>query len=249
MSNSKILIVTILPALSMGSGAIADGKWTLGLIAAGETGYYVGEKDEIGLLPYISYETERFEVSLHDGLAYHVIKNEGPDGSAVQLSFLLTPRWEPHFGDDPIVNGLKRDTALELGVSGIYEKDIFFVQTEALADVSDTHSGYEASAVVGLQQDFGAFSLEGGIGARYRSSDLNRHLFGVSATEANARRAAFNPGSSTTGFASISAAYAIGANTALVGDISFEDFGKMEVSPLVDEGSNTSFALGLIHQF
>lgn len=249
MHKPKIRLAAIVPLLGMASGAHADGTWTLGAIVEGETGYYVGQKDEVDLLPYISFETERFEFSLHDGVAYHAIQGEGPNGSAGQLSIVLTPRWEPDFSDDPIFDGLERDTAIELGVRGVYERGLFFVEGEALADVSDTHNGYEASAFVGLQYEAGAFSLEGGIGARHRSGDLNQHLFGVSASEANATRAAYTPGDSTTGFASITAAYALNDNTALVGDITFEDLGNMDASPLVDKGSNTSLAIGLIYQF
>ncbi len=249
MRKSNILLTAVTPLLGMASGAIADVTWTFGAIAQGETGYYVGQKDEVVLLPYIAFETERFEFSLHDGASYHAIQREGPNGSATQLSFVLSPRWEPEFSDGPIFDGLERDTAIELGVRAVYERGLFFVEGEALADVSDTHNGYEARAFVGARYEVGAFSLEGGIGARHRSGDLNQHLFGVSASEANATRAAFTPGDSTTGFASITAAYAVNNNIALVGDITFEDVGDMDASPLVDEVSNTSLALGLIYQF
>ena len=249
MRKSNTLLATIMPLLAAGSGLHAEGAWTLGAIIVGETGYYVGQKDEVALVPYISFETERFEFSLHDGVAYHAFQGDGPNGSAARLSFVLTPRWEPDFSDDPVFDGLDRDTAFEVGMRGAYARGLFFAEAEALADVSDTHNGYEASAAVGLQYEAGAFRLEGGVGARYRSGDLNQHLFGVSASEAGATRAAFTPGDSTTGFASVTAAYALNDNVALVGDITFEDFGNMQASPLVGKGSTTSLALGLIYQF
>lgn len=248
MRKSNIILAAVLPVLSLGSGAYAQGTWTLGAIAIGETGYYVGHKDELSLVPYVSFEAQRFEFSLTDGVTYHALQDENSHGG-VQLSFVLTPRWEPEFSDDAIFDGLERDTAIEVGVRGIYKNGLFFAEAEALADVSDTHSGYEASTFAGMQFESGAFSLEGGIGARYRSDDLNQHLFGVSASEATANRAEFTPGESTTGFASITAAYALNDKIALVGDVTFENLGNLDRSPLVDKGSNTSLALGLIYQF
>jgi len=112
-----------------------------------------------------------------------------------------------------------------------------------------THKGHEASAFAGVTFETGALEIEAGIGARHRSESLNQYLFGVSSTEVNASRAAFSAEKSTTGYASLTGIYALDSDMALVGDISFEDIGKMDASPLVNKSSSTSIALGLIFQF
>ena len=241
--------IALCAAMTTGSTATAEGTWILGAAVFGETGVYVGQSDDVSLVPYIAYETERFEISILDGLSYHVIARDGPGDSSTELSFVLAPRYAPDFGDGALFDGLDRDTAIEAGLDGRYETGAFFVDARVVGDVSNTHKGYEASAFAGVQYDVGAFTFESGIGAKYRSSDLNQYLFGVSAADATASRAAFSPGNSTTGFASFSAAYALSDSVAVVGDITFEDLGNATRSPLVDRSSNTSVALGLIYQF
>jgi len=249
MQQSAINLAFALSTFTFASAAQAEGVWTLGAFVGGETGYYVGQHDEVGFGPFISFENEHFEISTSGGLAYHAIRSEGSNGTTTQVSLVLTPRWEPDFGDDPIFRGLKRDTAIEAGVRGRFENQLFFGEAAALADISGEHKGYEATAFAGVQYQLGGLNLEGGLGARYRSGDLNQYLFGVSASEANARRSAFKAKGTTTGFASITATYPLNDNVAVVGNLSFEDLGKMERSPLVDKGSNTSLALGLAYQF
>jgi outer membrane protein len=249
MNNTLWATLTITGLVSSFSAAQAEGTWIIGAVVEGETGYYVGHTDDVSLVPYISFETERFEFSLHNGVAFHALQRDGQHAGFRQVSLILTPRWEPDFSEDAIFDGLNRDTAIEAGARGQFQSGLFIAEAEALIDISDTHKGYEASAFVGLQYEVGAVSIEGGLGTRYHSSNLNQHLFGVSASEATSTRAAFSPGGSHTGFASVTVAYALSDNMAVVGDVTFESLGSMRRSPLVDTSSNTSVALGLIHKF
>lgn len=230
---------------AFGTASAADGTWTFGAVVDGQTGYYVGQKDSAELQPYLSYETETFEVSLHDGFAYHLMNDE----ELVQVSLLLTPRWEVDFGDDPLFAGLERDTAIEAGIGARFEAGWMFVEAEALTDVSGVHDGYEASAMIGVQQSYGDFSFEAGIGAVHRSDALNAHLFGVSAAEATATRSAYAPEESTTGMASLTAAYALNDSAAFVAEATYEDLGNMINSPLVETGETTSVTLGMVFQY
>lgn len=242
--------ITILALATVnGSTALAEGTWTFGALIDAETGIYVGQNDEASLLPYVSYESERFSFSLHDGLAYQVFEGDGPNGQTAAVSFVLSPRWAPDFGDDPLFDGLKRDTAIEAGVAGHYEAGLFFVDAEALIDISDTHKGHEVSAFAGVQYEVGAVAIEAGIGARYRNDDLSQHLFGVGTSEVNTARAAYAPGSTTSVFASVTALYAISDSLAVVGDITFEDLGDVDASPLVDKSTQTSVTFGMLYRF
>lgn len=133
--------------------------------------------------------------------------------------------------------------------AGRYETGVFFAKAEALIDLSDTHKGGEAATFAGVQFEAGKLPFEAGLGARHRSGDLNQYLFGVAASETTASRAGFAPGSTTTGFASLTGVYLLRDSIAVVGDITFEDLGGMDASPLVEKSSKTSVTLGLLYQF
>lgn len=236
--------------VALGSGtAQAEGTWTLGLLIDADTGLYVGAQDEADLLPYIAFEADQFEVSVHDGLTYDMLEGETLGGVTGTLSLRLAPRWSPDFSDDPIFTDLSRDTAVEAGLAARAELANFYLSAEALTDISDVHNGTEARLAVGFEQSVGRAFFEVEVGAVHRNAALNQYLFGVSATEATATRSAYTAGDSTTGFTSITGGYALTDTMALVGQIAFEDVGDLVASPLVAHGESTSFRLGLIFEF
>lgn len=244
-----IVTATAFAALTLSSPTQAEGTWTLGLLIDAETGVYVGAQDEAQVIPYVSYQLGRFEASLSNGLTYDVISGESLAGVDGTLSLRLAPRWSPDFSDDPVFDGLTRDTGLEAGLAARAELADFYLSAEVLTDISDTHNGMEAQISVGFEQNFGQMFFDVEVGAAHRSADLNQYLYGVSASEATATRVAYAAGDSTTGFASLTAGYLLTDNMALVGQIAFEDLGDLIASPLVAQGQQTSLAVGLIFEF
>lgn len=246
-SKSALLVLT---ATVFATPTNAEGQWTTGVMVTAETGYYTGTGDDVLVLPYLAYDSDKFHFGVTDGLAYHFASIEGQNGNGGRFSAVLRPRWEPGLRDTGPFAVLDRDIAVEAGLSARYNiHQSYFAEAEALADLSGVHEGYEVSGAVGFMYAAKRFSFEGRVGARYRSEDLNQYLFGVSADEATAQWAAFTAGDGVTGFARLTVSYGISKNIALVGDLTFEDFGGLTKSPLVENSTNSALSLGILYQF
>lgn len=139
---TRLIFTTAMIAALVTSAAQADGTWTLGLLIDAETGVYVGAQDEAQVIPYIAFETGRFEASVSDGLTYHALTGETLGGVNGTVSLRLAPRRAPDFSDDPIFDGLTRDTAIEAGLAARAELADFYLSAEALSDISDVHNGF-----------------------------------------------------------------------------------------------------------
>lgn len=226
------------------SGASAEGQWTIGALGVGATGVYVDEKDEAGFAPILSYDTEKLHVGL-DGLSYQVY-----DYGVGQIDVALGYRGAPAFPDkNPLFDGLKREDAVELGISTQLEFGDAYVGLDAFKDVSDTHEGIEADFTFGYVMAAGNFQLDAAVGARFRDNKLNQYLYGVSAAEATADRSAFTAEKTTTAFANLTVGYAITENITAMAQVSYEDIGKNHDSPLVAKSSSTGVGLGIAWTF
>lgn len=240
MRNKMLSLVLAFTA----NTASAEGQWTVGGAGIGATGIYVGEEDTAGFAPIISYETEKFYIGL-DGLSYQVF-----DYGLGQVDVALGYRGAPAFPDmDPLFDGLKRDDAVELGVSTNLDFGNAYVGINALADISDAHGGKEADFNVGYVLNVGNLQVDTAVGARYRDAALNQYLFGVTEAEATAIRPAYAAKDTTTAFANVTVAYPITDTLSAVGQIGYEGLGDNQDSPLVEKASSTSIGLGVIWSF
>lgn len=236
----------ILCAISIcfAGAASADGQWTIGVLGGGATGVYVGEKDEAGFVPLLSYDTEKLHVGL-DGLSYQVY-----DYGLGQVDVVLGYRGAPSFPTkNSLFDGLKRDDALELGISTQLDFGDIYLGLDTLTDITDAHGGTEADLTIGYVMAAGRFQLDAAVGARFRNDKLNQYLYGVSASESTSARSAFAAKNTTTGFANLTAAYAITENLAALAQISYEDIGNNRKSPLVAKSSSTGISLGMAWTF
>ncbi len=230
--------------ICLATGAQAEGQWTLGILGGGSTGYYVGEKDQLGAVPFIAYDTEKFHIGL-DGLSYQVL-----DFGIGQIDASLGYRAAPEFpGDDPLFDGLKRDSAIELGLSTRLDFGNAYLGLSADKDVSDVHDGVEANASVGYAVGLGSVGIDATVGAKFRDANLNQYLYGVSKAEQRPGRAAFAAGDTVTGFASITASYSLTRTVSVFGQADYESLGDNADSPLVDEDGVFGVKLGVLMQF
>ncbi|WP_342076917.1 MipA/OmpV family protein [Yoonia sp. SS1-5] len=237
----KLLTGTV---ICIGTGAYADGEWTVGILGVGTTGTYVGEDDTVGVAPFLTYETDRLSVGL-DGVSYNVLEyQQGTVGLA------LGYRGGPDFPNkDPLFDGLKRDDAVEAGITAQLDFGNAYVSLHTMTDVSDTHGGTEANVVVGYAIAPGSFVVSAEVGARFRDKDLNQYLYGVSATEATAARSAYAADQTTTAFANLAVVYPVTQTISAVGIVEYEDLGSNADSPLVDKSDVVGVGLGLIMSF
>jgi len=251
LSKSLLMLASLVfiagPAVAEGQGSA--GQWTAGLIVSTENGHYAGIDSGATLLPYVSYDSARVHFSVTEGLAYHIRPAADPMSEGTKLSVLLTPRLDPGLRTKGAFATLDRDIAFELGLRGRHNMRNLFGEAEVLGDISGVHNGYEASAAVGVGFAVNRLQFEAKAGVRHRSKSLNQYMFGVSAAEATATWTAYNTKATTTGFASLSGSYALRQNVILVGEFSFEDLGRMENSPIVDEAANSTLNLGVLYRF
>ncbi|AUQ52316.1 putative outer membrane protein (plasmid) [Phaeobacter inhibens] len=232
-------------ALALLAGtASAEGQWTVGGAGIGATGIYVGEENTASFAPVIIYDTEKFHIGL-DGLSYQVF-----DYGLSQVDVALGYRGAPAFPDkDPLFEGLKRDDAVELGLSIQLEFGNAYVGIGALTDISDGHGGTEADFNIGYIMNVGNLQVDTALGARYRDAALNQYLFGVTGAEATAIRPAYAAKYTTTAFANVTVAYPITDTITAMGQIGCEDLGDNQDCPLVEQASSTSIGLGVIWTF
>ncbi|MCK0122704.1 MipA/OmpV family protein [Loktanella sp. F6476L] len=227
-----------------GTSASADGPWTIGVFATGATDVYLGDDQEVGFAPIISYDTDRLHIGV-DGLSYQFY-----DYGLGQLDVVLGYRGAPVFPDkNPRFAGLKRDDAVEAGISTQLAFGNAYVGLNTLTDITDAHGGTEADLTIGYTTLVGDVQFDASVGARYRTAKLNQFLYGVSDVEATTNRRAYTANDTTTAFADITIGYAVTDAIIAVAQIGYEDIGENIDSPLTSKSSALGVGLGLVWSF
>ncbi len=245
MSSRNTQAVLACVSVCCAVSAQAEGRWSIGLGAGVESEVYQGDDTNLGIGVNLEYETERLTIGF-GGLSYKAVSSD-----TYEFTLRVAPRFDPDFPDSALFAGLDRDTAIEAGffVRRDFGNDIS-AEASFLHDVSSTHDGYEAQ--VQLTKAFFAQSarIDASLGLRYRDGDLNAHLVGVSAAEANSLRGAYSPGSTISPNIQLSATIPVTANSALIGTLAYEHFGgSYSDSPLVENGGVAAAAIALVYQF
>ncbi|WP_179379072.1 MipA/OmpV family protein [Jannaschia marina] len=239
-------------ALSIGSllltagTASADGTWSVGAFAGVTVDYYIGgDRSDIGVGPFLAYDTERLHLGF-DGASYNFIAR--PD---LTVGAGLSLRAEPDFPGGALFSGLDRGTAVEAGVFARQSLgESGYIGGGLRRDISSEHGGYEADLHVGTQFALGRVGVDASIGGKFRDGDLNHYLVGVSASEANGDRSAYDPGSSFIPYVGLTASVPLSDKVTLVGAASYEHLGSTyEDSPLVERNKTGSLGVGLVYQF
>lgn len=224
--------------------AVAQGNWTIGVLAVDATDVYTGGQDAPSFAPIISYDTEKLHIGF-DGVSYQVY-----DYGFGQIDVGVAYRAAPGFPDkSALFNGLKRKDAVELAVGTQLEFGNLYVGLDALTDVTGVHKGTEADATIGYVMQAGQFQIDAAIGARYRTAELNQYLFGVAPGEVTDARSAFKADATTTGFANLTIGYPITDSVTAVAQFSIEETGKNKDSPLVSRSSAVGVGLGVAWTF
>jgi len=240
----QILIVSLVASFQIESSLAGD-SWTVGVAAQKADGPYFETKTSAA--PIIEYETDRLKLSTLEGASYRLFGMPDKEESKANISLLFSPRFAPNFGDHPIYRGLERKHGLDIGVGANFQFGSAALEFNGLFDISDTSKGMEITAKVAYQ--LRSLPVEFALGARYRNDNLNQYLFGVSQSELNDDRSAYSADESVTGFISAMAAVPLARNLVGYGKISYEDFGEVSDSPLVDTDQTTEFILGVIYQW
>jgi MipA family protein len=246
-SGPGLILLITLGVLSLSSRAQAEGlRYSIGLLAGAGQSPFEKDGTETGLIPDFLIEGDRFSFGT-SGLTYDVIQ-----GGDFTLSARLAPRWfaaDP--GDVAGLEQLKRDTAIEAGLSARFAFGNFEAELGALHDVSDTHGGTAVNAA--LSTGFSVserFTIGAKVGATWMDADLATYSYGVLPAEASGSLAAHRVGESVIPSISINASYALADHVSLTGGVETSFLPESVTdSPIVKRETLTSVVIGLRYEF
>lgn len=232
-------LAALVPGLSM-----AEGQWTLGVGVGGGSNIYENQKDEVGALPFLSFETERFSFGL-DGISYKAVATE-----SLTVAVSLAPGERPDFKEygrrDLRFANLDRDAPVDLGVSVAYQTGMLQFGASLTRDIASASDGLYADATAGVSVPVGPGMLDLAVGARMRDAKLNNYLYGVSAAEANAARSAYKVGSTVQPILTGSLMFPITERASVVGFFEYEKLDdKVTRSPLVEDDIDAAYGIGV----
>jgi MipA family protein len=246
-SASGLILLIALGVLSLPGRAQAEGlRYSIGLLAGAGQSPFDEDGTEAGLIPDFQIEGDRFSFGT-SGLTYDVIQR-----GEFTLSARLAPRW---FAADPAdvagLEQLKRDIAVEAGLSARFAFGNFEAELEALQDVSDTHGGMAVNAA--LSTGFSVsdrFTIGAKVGATWMDADLATYSYGVLPAEASGSLAAYRVGESVIPSISINASYAITDQVSLTGGVETSFLpDSVTDSPIVKRDTLTSAMIGMRYEF
>lgn len=242
-----MVLLIALGVLSLPGTAMAEGlRYSIGLLAGAGQSPFEKDKTETGLIPDFLIEGDRFRFGT-SGLAFDVIQRGG-----VTISARLAPRW---FAADPAdvagLEHLKRDIAVEAGLSARFAFGDFEAEIEALQDVSDKHGGMavNASLSTGISVS-DRFRIGATVGATWMDADLATYSYGVLPAEARGSLAAYRVKESVIPSISINARYALADHVSLTGGVETIFLPESVTnSPIVKRDTLTSVMIGLRYEF
>jgi len=203
------------------------------------------DSPEILPVPYIAYSWENASLGV-EGFAYNFFGTE-----ALELTALVEPRWSFTDPDDSSrFNGIERDTALEAGLAANLNLGNVYIEGRALQDISAVHKGHEGSLKAGFVYGIGDIGFDLGVGATYRSEDLNTHLYGVKSDEVTPTLAQFTPDDSVQPFIEASLAMPISDSMSVIAFGTVEKFSDdIKSSPLVSRSAEGTAGLLVLKRF
>ena len=246
-SAPGLALLVAVTALSLPGGAKAEGlHYSIGLLAgAGQSPFETGDPDT-GLIPDFLIEGDRFSFGT-SGLTFDVL-----EGAGLTISARLAPRW---FAADPSdvagLEHLKRDIAVEAGLSARLTMGTFEAEIEALKDVSDTHGGMAVNAALSTGISVSdRFTVGAKAGVTWMDADLATYTYGVLPAEASGSLAAYRVGDSVIPSISVNASYALADHVSLTGGVETSFLPESVTdSPIVKRDTLTSVVVGLRYEF
>jgi len=248
-------ILLLVAAVSAAGQATAEDtpQESSGAFVVGIGGYaarnpFAGAKDELemGVIPYISYETERFRLDLN-GLALTAYSND-----QLKAELLVSPRWQlTDISENEGFEDIKRDTGVDLGARLSAQLGSLTGSLTYKSDISDESGGQEVDVNVGYGFSIGPRLILGTqVGVYARDEDLSTYMFGVYPDEARPGRLAYSPGETLTPYAGVQLNYAVTSRISAVLAVQVEHyFEEITESPLMKRGDAASSFFALLYAF
>ena len=220
--------------------------FSAGLAAGVSSSPYVGEDDELGAVPFLSYQGNGFSVGTN-GVSVTVLNP--PSG---QLEAVLTPRFSALSDpDSSALQGIDRDITADIGLRYTWSlAPETEVRATLLQEVTGEHDGQEADLQITQSLIAGRLPMQVFAGATWRSEELSEYMYGVLPGEAQAGRPAYAPGSTIVPYIGASAAFPLSDSTSLFGAVRAEFLqDAITDSPIIDDSASVGVQLGLRFAF
>ena len=246
-SAPGLVLLVAVAALSLPGGAEAEGlRYSIGLLAGAGQSSFEADETNTGLIPDFLIEGDRFSFGT-SGLTFDVL-----EGAGLTVSARLAPRW---FAADPSdvvgLEHLKRDIAVEAGLSARLTMGNVVAEVEALKDVSDTHGGMAVNAALSTGISVSdRFTVGARMGATWMDADLATYSYGVLPGEATGLIPAYRVKASVIPSISLNAAYALSDTVSLTGALETSFLpDNVTNSPIVKRDTVTSVMMGMRYEF
>jgi len=218
--------------------------FSIGLAAATGVSAFLGD-DEIGILPILRYDSERFSIGLPDGVRVTIYEDDG-----LRFSGLLTPRFsEVDSRDEDALDGIDREITADIGGRVDYTfgtgTGVFIT---ALTELTDEHGGHEVTLGVRQVVPVGDMPVFFGAGLSWMSDDLSEYTYGVRSGDTGF--APYQPGDVVIPYISLGAAVPLNDRLNLVTNFQAEFLPEdVSDSPIVDDDVTFGALIGLSFQF
>lgn len=228
----------------------SDSRWVVGLGSYAASSLYAGEESESDGNFRLEYRGNRF-FAKNNSLNFRL---KSFDNFSVGLTLtgqggLLTD--EDEYRDNARLAGLReRDEFSEAGLYLYHTTPLGRFKLHLLDEISDEYDGQSASLSYTFDLKAGDWNINPYAGFGWMSHEKVNHLYGVSAAEATASRAAYNPDSALNYFTGVRARYEIDKHWDLnlnTGAAWFDS--AVSDSPIVDDETVIFGALSVNYNF
>lgn len=235
----------------------SDDRWTIGLGVAAQDSPYAGEGTRTTPFPSVGYEGKRWFFRGVQG-GFHLVNRDG-----FQVDALLSGRFDGYdikdLGRKELAeNGVDaslledRKHGLDAGVGLSWTGSYGQLRVNALADVTDTSGGFEASADYKYFIQAGKWTLMPGAGVRWMSKDLTQYYYGTWDKEVAKGVVRYTPDAAVVPNVSFAFARPIGERWKLYGGVEYKLLPKeLTDSPLLEKDTDgvASVAVGMSYSF
>lgn len=263
----KLLWPVLLSALSFNAVAQSGGeddaapggppRWSLGVGAIANDSPYAGEGLRLMPVPLVNYNGERFFFGI-GGSGWRIVQND---------SFELTALGKLRFdgfqvGDlgrkELARNGINyrlledRDMTFDVGLGMKWTGSAGELETELLADATDTSGGQEASIQYSYPFEVGKGTLSPNVGVTWQSKDTANYYYGTIDAEVARGVVDYKPGAVTIPHVGFSYFRPLGEKWSVMAFFKYSSLpDEIKKSPFIEADTNgtTSIFIGLSRGF
>lgn len=224
-------------------------RWNLGIAAVVNDSPYAGEGTRVVPIPLFGFHGEKF---FFQGLSagWQFVENDSFELAAI-VKFRLDGFKVKDLGRSELAaNGIDyrlledRDSSVDLGLSAKWKGGFGELETEILADATNTSGGQEVSLQYSYGFEVGKGQLSPNVSAKWLSEDAANYYYGTLDEEVARGVVDYKPGSVVIPSVGVSYFRPIGEKWSLLGFAKY-DFLPDEIteSPLMEPDTDGSFSV------